>query len=1687
MKILGITIAVILVIVGALILFIRSPWGQGIIVDKATSYVSDKTGTEVSIERLFITFSGNIYLEELYLEDTKGDTLVYSKNLEAGVAFGPLLTTGNISVTKLDWEGLVARVSRSAETEQFNFDFLIEAFASQAADSTQTVAADTTASDPMTIKLSPISLRDFDITYLDEVMGIDASILLGELDLTIPGLDLEEYEFDIKEVALKNTKIKYHQTKPFPPAEESTEETPMPIVNVDELTLSNVSADYVSEPDQQKAEVQIGNLLVELRKADLRTQSIELTTIALNKSSILFHDFSTDTPVESSESTSESAPFAWPDWIVEAEKIDIDSTNIEYKSADVAVQKGSFNPEAFVISNLRFDAEDLFLKDEEVGASLQEFNFQEGSGFALKEFQFELEAGNDSAELDNLLLATNRSTLVAEIQLEYPSIQALIDDYESLKFDLEVHESKLDVRDSYFFDPTLAQDTLIRELAKDPILLDLIARGDLKDIDIPSLNLHWGESDFSANGMVKNPMDVDLLSFDFPEINLLTNRETLLKFAKEEDYGVKFPEQIDLQASASGMLDDLLADLDLQTDMGNILLAGTYQNDGQLAFDADLKVDQLQLGNLLKQPELDTLTFEIIANGSGSDLNTLNAELSSTFERLRLYGSDYSGLKLKGKLEDGAGDLEAGLDSEFLDFEMLTLLDLDSVNSIINLNLDLEGADFYALGLTANSSRARLKLDADFEGNFTEFDLKTLLHEGTILYDGKNYPLGNITAEASVREDSTSLDIASKVINGFVRTNTNPSDLTAALTAHFSHYLDKLDSASQIGDGDIVMNMDLKLSSDPLLSEVLLQGLEQFDSAKIQADYFQEIDSLTATIEFPYVNYAGTEVDSLGLRIRSNENIFRLYFGFAQLTSGPVNMDETFLTGQLADSRLYFDFHSYEGAERNYHLSSDIGLDGDTLSYHVSSIDLILKGQQWTIPENNFVKYSGESLEFKDFTFGNGNQEISFANNVEGFTDENIAMLFENFRLSTFTSLLNPEEVVAGGRMDGRLVVENPFGATGIMGDLKVDSLKVLAVPLGNLSLEATAKNLGDYILKLQLRDDGVELDLDGSYVAKDTGGEFDLQIELNRFEMDKIGALSGDQIRDASGYLSGTINAKGTTNDPQYKGTLKFQEASFIPAQLSTKYLLSSEEIALDNAGIYLDDFTVRDEEGNTFIVDGTVFTESYINPSFDLQMTADNFMVINSTDEDADLFYGRGTIDADVSIQGDLTLPIVNAKLNVKENTDLTVIIPESQADLVERQGVVVFVNKANPDDILTRQLEETTDVFSGYDISAILSTDPGAVFTIVIDEASGDNLAISGDSNLSLDIDPNGRITLSGSYEVNDGHYEMSLYNLVSRRFELANGGRITWNGDPMDATMDLQAVYRVDASPAELMSSQLSGTSDESRAQYNQKLDFIVYLNVDGELLRPEISFTLDMPENERGAFGGNVYSRVMQINEQQDELNKQVFSLLVLNRFFPSTGSDGASGGAEAIARNSVSQILSDQLNALSSKLFGDTGLSVGFDVDSYQGYQGDGPQNRTELNINAQQRLFNDRLVVQVGSQVDLEGAPASEQNTANSILANISFEYMLTEDGRWRIRAFRKNQFESIIDGQLIVTGGGLIFNREFNYFRNLWKPADTSDQSNPIDELKESKESKKEQKKQEKEERRKAKATKNQEENED
>jgi len=483
--------------------------------------------------------------------------------------------------------------------------------------------------------------------------------------------------------------------------------------------------------------------------------------------------------------------------------------------------------------------------------------------------------------------------------------------------------------------------------------------------------------------------------------------------------------------------------------------------------------------------------------------------------------------------------------------------------------------------------------------------------------------------------------------------------------------------------------------------------------------------------------------------------------------------------------------------------------------------------------------------------------------------------------------------------------------------------------------------------------------------------------------------------------------------------------------------FTLENEALSITNEGLKLSNFTIKDKNNNNLVVSGVVGTKSFINPTFNLDLKAKDFQFLNATKEDNNFLYGTASFDANGKLTGDLQIPILNANVTIGSKTDVTYVMPSASVNVEKRDGIVVFVNRKNPNAILT-QVEEQTATIKGFDIKTLLKVGDKATVTIIIDQDTGDYFKVSGRGDFDFTMKPNGRMNLVGTYNVDSGLYEMNLYNLVNRKFELAPGSKVSWSGDPFDAKLDVRAIYNLKASASPLMSPQLSGADPSTRSKYRQVLPFFVYLNIDGELLSPKISFKLDMPENEQGSIGGQVYGRVQQVNQQEGELNRQVFSLLVLNRFYPEPGSDGSTGGFATIARDNLNDAVSDQLNSFSNKLLGDSSFELDFGLDSYTDYQGNAPQDRTQLNVAAQKRLFDDRLIVRVGSEVDLQGSSTTGESTP--LVGNVSLEYLLTKNGRYKLKGFRRNEFENVIDGQTVVSGIGLIFTQEFNKFSELW-----------------------------------------------
>lgn len=1633
-KIFGWFLGVLILLLVALILFIRSPWGQDVVIQRAAKYVSKKTNSTVEIEKLFITFDGNIMLNGLYLEDNKGDTLVYSKSLEANVPLLPLLRGNGVAVDFLKWDGLKVRILRKDSISGYNFQHLIDAFASE--EKTPETQEDAEAA-PMKIVIGDVYFTDFDLLFKDDVLGIDADAKLGDLVAQMKKTDLEEMDFRASKIALSDSRISFIQSPSLLPSEDD-EESLLPFLQVDELSLNTVSAYYESTEDQLTADVEVGDFLIQLQKADLVHNDIEVGEIRLKNSIIDVRSKTTNKAKEVQKEVEEQA-FEWPEIQVIIAKIGLEENYISYFVDEQQVEKGFFNPEAITVENLNLHADDIYLKDKTAGLQLDTFSFVEGSGLNLKEFQLQLAATDQSLSLDALRFHLNNNIIQGKGKLDYLSVASLIDNPDKSKVVLNLPSFQIDTKDAFRFQPDLRNNEYFVNLSRKMLSGNLKISGDLSLLNIPNLNMRWGNGTrISANGNVQHVTNMERLKFDIPKFMAQTKRDDLLRFVSEEELGVELPEDVSLTGYAKGNLEDIYAKAELTTSQGIAVVEGHFKDAETIEFDADLEIKEYKLNELLQNERLGTLSLEVKTSGSGKSINDLNALLDANISSFQLGDYAIKDLAITSEIIDGKGDLLSKYKDENIDIDLDVGLVLDSIASQISAYLNVKGINLQALGLMDRDVRVGLKLDVDFEDSKDGFDAISTMGDGVVVYDNQTYMLGDLLATAHVRSDTTSIWLDNKILQFSVESNSDPAAFGSAMKRHISSYFSKQIRVPDSISHPVKLKMIGRIAQAPVLNQVFLVNVRDLDTIVFGAYFDEEARRLAAQIHAPHINYGGNTLDSLSFTMDTDREEFMFDLGFKNIKAGPLDVPRTRINGNQKDEKLNLVFNAEHKDSTLINIRSEISGTSDELRFHINPEDLILDRNSWQILPDNEIVWTPGRIIIKDFELSDNGEMVRLTNELPDVPGYHVGIAFDNFKLSEILNYLNPDEELAKGNLNGYFALEEPLGKKGVLASLMLENLNIMDVDLGKMTIDAESKSENRFDFEMAMKEGDVDLDLKGDYTAGETTGEPNIDLRINEVKMRALEGFSMGEIRNADGSFSGRFNISGNTKDLKYKGLLNFNDAEFNIAKLNASFGFPSESLRIDNQGVYLNQFTILDENKNELVLRGKIGTENFLNPTFDLKIDADDFQVLHASKDDNDFLYGTAAFDAHGTLTGDLNIPKLRMEINIDDNTDVTYILPSSTVALEERDGVVLFVNREDPDAVLTQTKEESV-TFTGFDMNVFLKIGKEAKIAIIIDQETGDNFEIYGDGDLNFVMNPNGRVTLTGIYDIGGGHYEMNLYSLVNRRFELVQGSKVSWAGDPFDAKMDVKAVYRVETSASPLMAPVSSGADPSEKGKYRQVLPFDVYLNVDGELEKPKISFDIGMPEDEQGAVGGQIYGRVQQVNQQEDELNRQVFSLLVLNRFYPNPGSDGSGGGFASIARDNLNDAISDQLNVFSDKLLGKSGFELDFGLDSYTDYQGDSPQQRTQLDIAAQKKLFDDRLIVRVGSEVDLEGRPPSNEPTP--LIGNVSLEYLLTENGRYRLKAFRKDSYENVIDGQTIVSGLALIFTQEFNQFDELWQ----------------------------------------------
>ncbi len=291
--------------------------------------------------------------------------------------------------------------------------------------------------------------------------------------------------------------------------------------------------------------------------------------------------------------------------------------------------------------------------------------------------------------------------------------------------------------------------------------------------------------------------------------------------------------------------------------------------------------------------------------------------------------------------------------------------------------------------------------------------------------------------------------------------------------------------------------------------------------------------------------------------------------------------------------------------------------------------------------------------------------------------------------------------------------------------------------------------------------------------------------------------------------------------------------------------------------------------------------------------------------------------------------------------------------------------------------------------------------------------------------MNIDTQGNFALTGNYEITQGQYNFSLYNIVKKKFVIEPGGRITWFGDPYQGIMNLKAVYEENISLQPLLSSSSVSENSQMRRRYPLK----VLMDLQGELLSPDIKFGFDF-----GQFpsSGDVQTTISAFQSRlaadEQEMNRQVFAVIMTRNFSP----EGQFSGVSTIS-SSLGNLLSSQLNSFIGQV--DKNLEVNIDLASLD-------ENALEnFQLSVAYTFLDGRL------RVSRDGGFTDNQGNASaaSVIGDWQAEYMITEDGVYRLRVFNRNNYNTFtslsLTQNVLTYGASLTQNVSFNSFSELFK----------------------------------------------
>ncbi|MDE6266054.1 MAG: translocation/assembly module TamB [Muribaculaceae bacterium] len=1363
----------------------------------------------------------------------------------------------------------------------------------------------------------------------------------------------------------------------------------------------------------------IDSLDVALRSAALRegrikmaSQQIEVQEVELDSVDACYFTPAVSAPSQPSDSVA-SVP-----WTVQVHNISLRRSNALYATSG-AIPKPGFDPAYISVNDINIEIDSLYNRGTAIRVPLRSLDATERCGVNMRaEGVFHMDSIAMHADSFNITTGFSDITLNAMMGVGDMTTDPSL----PLKLDATARLAQIDLIRMF---PDMEQ--IITSLPQYSVPeAEVSVDGTIGALNINSfviaLPRHF---ELTAEGTVGNVMDFDNMNADVRLGGFINNANFAKQIflSRESRDAVNIP-NLNLDGKVvmrNGVMD---GNLSARTTGGKMAFNARWDNRHE-KYDATMDFATFPIQSILPTVGIRNLSAQARVTGAGYDPLTKSTAIHAAIDLDSVTYNNvlYTNIVADAILLDGHADVRLTSANRDADFT-LTLSGMVSPTPYdFTLNGEIRNINLQSLGMAQDKAYVNGTLTgaATFDPADNSLDAAlTVVRLHCVMEPSLNMVTSDINFALHADDSLTRAEIINRDLK---MTFVSPTSLDS-LGARFSAAMDTL--SVQLAGYNIVVpditrtlppfTLDLDAGRNNVINDYLQGSGQSINSASLSAvnDSTFHLDGKVLGFRTPTM-----KLDTITVGAKQMGKYLVLQ---ANLDNAPGTMDNFahvivhgFVAGRKAG--LFLRQSNLKG-EMGYRIGLMTQMADSVIRLNLIPYDPIIAYKKWNINEDNFISLDLARRHLDaDLMMKNDESSLHLYTEHNDSVDvqEDIILNISDIKIADWIAL-NPFAPKIKGDLSAsvRLREDRENKAINGKGTISLSNFIFGKQRVGDfdLDLDVSTNSRGALAAKASLSVDSAKVVyLSGVLNDSSSVEPFRVDLELDRFPLKVVNPFLPPRTATLSGALSGMMDVTGEMTAPLMNGYIEFDSAQARITMLGSDFSFADTTIPVDSNNIQFNNFAITACNENPLTINGNVNMRDLINPKISLKLGASNMQIVKSDRPRGADIYGKGFIDLDATVKGDMSLLDVDAALTILSATNITYVMTDAESTITSRStgDMVKFVNFADTTQVI--RADSIADNAMAMNLNATLVMEPGTDINVDLSTDGKNKVSLKGNANLNYTMDAMGADRLVGRYNITGGFARYTPPFMSEKNFKFQEGSNVSFTGNMMNPQLNIRAIDDIKANVTQ-------------EGQNSRLVDFLVILTVRGTLEQMDIAFDLATEQDI------TISNELQSMSAEQRA--SQAMNLLLYNIY---TG-PGTKGNAN-IGGNTLYSFLESQINSWAANNI--KGVDLSFGINQYDKTMNGNTSTTTSYSYKVSKSLFDDRFKIVVGGNYSNDNE--SDAELAESLINDVSFEYYINRNGTMILRIFRHNDFESILEGEVTETGVGFVYKRKLRRLGDLFR----------------------------------------------